>query len=63
MKFDCGGAAAILGAAKAIAQLSPDNIECHFVVAACEVRVAMQWKKCLENSSSVRNLISLSEYD
>lgn len=37
MKFDCGGAAAILGAARAIAQLEPKQVEVHFVVAACEV--------------------------
>ena len=32
----CGGAAAVLGAARAIGQLQPPGIECHFVVAACE---------------------------
>ncbi|CAB9525819.1 Probable cytosol aminopeptidase [Seminavis robusta] len=36
MKFDCGGAAAVLGAARAIAQLAPEDVEVHFVVAACE---------------------------
>lgn len=36
MKFDCGGAAAVLGAAKAIAKLAPEGVEVHFVVAACE---------------------------
>lgn len=36
MKFDCGGAAAVLGAAKAIAQIQPPGVECHFCVAACE---------------------------
>ena len=44
MKFDCGGAAAVLGAAHAIGQLSmsqqelllPKHIEIHFIVAACE---------------------------
>jgi len=36
MKFDCGGAAAVLGAAKAIVGLAPDNVEAHFIVAACE---------------------------
>jgi len=40
MKFDCGGAAAVFGAAKAIAKLAPEGVECHFVVAACEVRRA-----------------------
>jgi len=36
MKFDCGGAAAVFGAAKAIAALAPPGIEVHFCVAACE---------------------------
>jgi len=36
MKFDCGGSAAVLGAAKAIGDLAPENIEAHFIVAACE---------------------------
>jgi leucyl aminopeptidase len=36
MKFDCGGSAAVFGAAMAIAELAPENIEVHFVVAACE---------------------------
>jgi leucyl aminopeptidase len=37
MKFDCGGAAAVLGAAKAIDALAPIGVEAHFIVAACEV--------------------------
>ena len=36
MKFDCGGAAAVFGAAQAIAALGPKGVEVHFVVAACE---------------------------
>jgi leucyl aminopeptidase len=36
MKFDCGGAAAVLGAARAVAALQPPGVEVHFVVAACE---------------------------
>ncbi|GAB2300207.1 hypothetical protein Dimus_034246 [Dionaea muscipula] len=36
MKFDMGGSAAVLGAAKAIAQIKPPGVEVHFVVAACE---------------------------
>jgi leucyl aminopeptidase len=36
MKFDCGGAAAVLGAAYTIATLQPEGVEVHFVVAACE---------------------------
>jgi leucyl aminopeptidase len=35
MKFDMGGAAAVLGAAKAIAQIKPD-VEVHFISAAAE---------------------------
>ncbi|KAL3623925.1 Leucine aminopeptidase 2, chloroplastic [Castilleja foliolosa] len=36
MKFDMGGSAAVLGAAKALAQIKPDGVEVHFIVAACE---------------------------
>ena len=36
MKFDYGGAAAVLGAARAIGATKPDGVEAHFVVAACE---------------------------
>lgn len=36
MKFDCGGAAAVLGAARAVAAVQPPGVEAHFVVAACE---------------------------
>ena len=36
MKFDCGGAAAVLGAARAVGALKPPGVEAHFVVAACE---------------------------
>lgn len=36
MKFDCGGSAAVLGAAKAIGELAPSGVEAHFIVAACE---------------------------
>ncbi|KAK4774750.1 hypothetical protein SAY86_009685 [Trapa natans] len=36
MKFDMGGSAAVLGAAKAIAQIRPPGVEVHFIVAACE---------------------------
>jgi len=36
MKFDCGGSAAVLGAAKAIGALQPEGVEIHFIVAACE---------------------------
>ncbi|CAM9931464.1 unnamed protein product, partial [Hapterophycus canaliculatus] len=40
MKFDMGGSACTLGAAKAIAQLKPDGVEAHFIVAACENMVS-----------------------
>ncbi|KAF2310392.1 hypothetical protein GH714_009011 [Hevea brasiliensis] len=36
MKFDMGGSAAVLGAAKAIGQIKPAGVEVHFIVAACE---------------------------
>jgi len=36
MKFDCGGSAAVLGAAKAVGDLAPEDVEVHFIVAACE---------------------------
>lgn len=36
MKFDCGGSAAVLGAAKAVGELAPEGVEAHFIVAACE---------------------------
>ncbi|KAM1170129.1 hypothetical protein ACFX13_008124 [Malus domestica] len=36
MKSDMGGSAAVLGAAKAIAQIKPTGVEVHFIVAACE---------------------------
>jgi leucyl aminopeptidase len=36
MKYDMGGSAAVLGAARAIAELRPEAIEVHVIVAACE---------------------------
>ncbi|XP_058067659.1 leucine aminopeptidase 1-like isoform X5 [Magnolia sinica] len=36
MKFDMGGSAAALGAAKSIGQIKPPGVEVHFIVAACE---------------------------
>ncbi len=36
MKYDMGGSAAVLGAARTIAELKPNNIEVNFIVAACE---------------------------
>jgi len=40
MKFDMGGAAATLGTAAAIAQLQPDGVEVHFIIASCENMVS-----------------------
>ena len=36
MKYDMGGSASVLGAAKAIGALKPKGIEIHFIVASCE---------------------------
>ncbi len=36
MKYDMGGSAAVIGAARAIGELSPANTEIHFIVASCE---------------------------
>jgi leucyl aminopeptidase len=36
MKYDMGGSAAVLGAARAIGELKPAGVEVHVIVAACE---------------------------
>ncbi|WP_320674205.1 leucyl aminopeptidase [Prochlorococcus sp. MIT 1341] len=36
MKFDMGGSAAVLGTARAIAEIAPSGVEVHFIIAACE---------------------------
>ncbi len=36
MKFDMGGSAAVLGAARAISELQPKGLEVHFIIASCE---------------------------
>eukprot|EP00889_Picochlorum_renovo_P002549 jgi/Picre1/29579/NNA_004964.t1 len=36
MKFDMGGSGATLGAARAIADLKPADVEIHFIIASCE---------------------------
>ena len=36
MKYDMGGSAAVLGAARTIAELKPAGVEVHVIVAACE---------------------------
>eukprot|EP00624_Nannochloropsis_granulata_P005295 evm.model.NODE_37437_length_30217_cov_24.682034.6 len=42
MKFDMGGAGAVLGAAKALAALAPEGVEVHVIVAACENMISAQ---------------------
>jgi len=42
MKFDMGGAGAVLGAARSIAELAPADVEVHFIVAACENMVSAE---------------------
>ena len=41
MKFDMGGAGAVLGAARAIAELAPP-VETHFIIASCENMVSAE---------------------
>lgn len=36
MKFDMGGAGAVLGSAMAVGGMRPSNVEVHFITAACE---------------------------
>lgn len=40
MKFDMGGAGAVLGAAKALSELQPLGVQVEFIVAACENMVS-----------------------
>jgi len=42
MKFDMGGAGAVLGAARSIAELAPPGVEVHFIIAACENMVSAE---------------------
>jgi len=42
MKFDMGGAGAVLGAARVVAGLAPAGVEVHFIVAACENMVSAE---------------------
>ncbi len=42
MKFDMGGAGAVLGAARSIGALEPDGVEVHFIIAACENMVSAE---------------------
>ncbi|WP_269623349.1 leucyl aminopeptidase [Prochlorococcus marinus] len=36
MKYDMGGSAAVIGAARALGEMCPANTEIHFIVASCE---------------------------
>jgi len=40
MKFDMGGAGAVLGAARVVAETAPEHVEAHFIIAACENMVS-----------------------
>ena len=40
MKFDMGGAGAVLGCARAVAEIAPPGVEVHFIIAACENMVS-----------------------
>jgi len=40
MKFDMGGAGAVLGAARTIAEIQPEGVEVHFIIASCENMVS-----------------------
>ena len=42
MKFDMGGAGAVLGAARSIGELAPADVEVHFIIAACENMVSAE---------------------
>ena len=40
MKFDMGGSAATLGAAKIVGMMEPEGVEAHFIIASCENMVS-----------------------
>merc|ERR1719473_2237894 len=42
MKFDMGGAGAVLGAARTVGELAPEGVEVHFIIAACENMVSAE---------------------
>jgi len=42
MKFDMGGAGAVLGAARTLAEVRPAGVEIHFIVASCENMVSAE---------------------
>lgn len=63
MKFDCGGAAAVIGAARAIGHMRPEGVEAHFIVAACSVgRIFICAVKCFspQNSSFTQRDVFVS---
>jgi leucyl aminopeptidase len=41
MKFDMGGAGAVLGAARVLAEERPEGVETHFIIASCENMVTL----------------------
>jgi leucyl aminopeptidase len=57
MKFDCGGAAAVLGAARATAELAPKGVEAHFIVAACEVSTRVEFCILLEGGDPDQSFV------
>ena len=65
MKFDCGGAAAVLGAAKAIDALAPKCVEVHLIVAACEViqAIMMQSRELASRRKARTHSLRFTEYD
>ena len=42
MKFDMGGAGAVLGAARVLAEERPEGVETHFIIASCENMVSAE---------------------
>lgn len=42
MKFDMGGAGAVLGAARTLAEVRPAGVEVHFIIASCENMVSAE---------------------
>jgi len=42
MKFDMGGSAATLGAAKIVGLMQPEGVEAHFIIASCENMVSAE---------------------
>merc|ERR1719478_2068042 len=42
MKFDMGGSAATLGAAKIVGMMKPEGVEAHFIVASCENMISAE---------------------